>query len=346
MVDETNSPESPPRETDAPRKRKGFPRWLRLLLGLAFAGVFVYFVGRAGIDLWRDASSAAVVANGVALGITVALTTLWLVAMHAVFLIGLRHCVPGAAVPRRGTAVVFFRSHLARYIPGKVMQVGTLAAGLMKLGCTGRQAASAVVMHQINFMLSTAAFALLLAPLLWRASFDRVDPAIPIAAGTVLVALLLLWIMQPAKRRRAIERVIPKRQRDAEASTPASTLPGRALVFTAYLLLTAGQAVTVAPLAVDLAGGGERSVDPWGWLALCGAYPVARLIGQLGVATPGGLGVREGAYVLLVLPIVGGPAAAAIAAWVRLCAIVSELLVFVLAAARAGKPHARGKNAA
>jgi glycosyltransferase 2 family protein len=81
-------------------------------------------------------------------------------------------------------------------------------------------------------------------------------------------------------------------------------------------------------LAMDLAGHDEHTLGLWGWIALCGAYPVARLIGQLGVAAPGGLGVREGAYVVLVLPLVGGPVGAAIAAWARLCSIVSELLIY------------------
>ena len=324
-----------------PRGKKFLPRCLRLVLALAFAGVFVYFVGRAGIELWGEASAAAVVPGGVALAATVVLTTLWLAAMEAIFALGLRHWMPGVTVPRRPAAAVFFQSHLARYVPGKVMQVGTLAGGLVKLGCSGRQAAGAVVMHQFNFILSTAAFALLLAPLLWRASFNRGGVALPAAAGAIVVALVLLWVVQPRWLRHRIERLIPKLQRSGDAS--ASTIPGRAFVFTAYLALTAAQAVTVAPLAMDLAGNADPPLDTWNWIALCGAYPVARLIGQLGVAAPGGLGVREGAYVVLVLPLVGGPAGAAIAAWARLCAIVSELLAYAVATLLA-RPHCRASS--
>ena len=153
----------------------------------------------------------------------------------------------------------------------------------------------------------------------------------------IVVALVLLWVVQPRRLRRGIERLIPKLQRGEDAS--ASTIPGRALVFTAYIALTVGQAVTVASLAMDLAGNADPPLDTWSWIALCGAYPVARLIGQLGVAAPGGLGVREGAYVVLVLPIVGGPAGAAIAAWARLCAIVSELLAYAVATLLARQHH-------
>lgn len=322
-------PTSPPSLDPPPRaggKRWALPRWVRLGLGLAFAGVFVYFVGRAGIELWGDASTAAAVPGAVAMVLTVLLITLWLAAMEAIFAMGLRHWMPGVSVPRRAAAAVFFQSHLARYVPGKVMQVGTLAAGLMKLGCSGRQAAAAVMMHQFNFVLSTAGFALLLAPLLWQASFDRGGLTVPIVAGAGVTLLVVMWIAQPRWLQKTIQRLIPTLARNTDAAR--STLGGRALVFTAYLGLTGGQAVTVAPLAIDLAARGENPLGLWGWIALCGAYPVARLIGQLGVMAPGGLGVREGAYVVLVLPIVGGPAGAAIAAWVRLCSIVSELLVY------------------
>lgn len=311
------------------KRTSRLPRGLRTLLGVALLSVFVFFVGRAAVEMWRSAADARIVASPLTLAVTTGLTLAWLIALEAVFVLGVRKWMPGApALPALRTAEVFFRSHLARYVPGKVVQLGTLAAGLMKLGFSGRQAAGAVVCHQGNFMLSTAVFAIGLAPLLWRAGFERGAGVAGAGAAAGIAAVAWLWIAQPRWAWRLAARVAPRLA--DEASAASATAGARAGVLFAYVALTAGQAATVAPLAAELAG---VELDAWAWIALCGAYPVARLVGQLGVAIPGGLGVREGAYVLLALPIVGGPAGAAIAAWARLCALAAEAAVYLAALA-------------
>jgi uncharacterized membrane protein YbhN (UPF0104 family) len=70
------------------------------------------------------------------------------------------------------------------------------------------------------------------------------------------------------------------------------------------------------------------------------------LAGWVAVFVPGGLGVREGVYALLLAEVVPGPVAAAVAILSRLWLTAVELLVAILLALRYGLRDLRASTAA
>ena len=71
------------------------------------------------------------------------------------------------------------------------------------------------------------------------------------------------------------------------------------------------------------------SFSPLDWFVILAAYPVARLVGQLSVVVPGGVGVREGAYVLILLPVLDSGVTTSAAAWMRLLSLIPEIALYV-----------------
>jgi hypothetical protein len=66
------------------------------------------------------------------------------------------------------------------------------------------------------------------------------------------------------------------------------------------------------------------------WIVVIGSYPIARMIGQFAIVFPGGLGVREGVYILLLITMIDSNISSVIAIWARLLQIFSEILMFVV----------------
>lgn len=82
------------------------------------------------------------------------------------------------------------------------------------------------------------------------------------------------------------------------------------------VLRVAGFVVLLAGLGGDLTEVGLQAV---------GAYALGHIVGQLAVVVPAGIGPREGASALALTPVLGGAAALALVAVVRLVEIVAEL---------------------
>jgi hypothetical protein len=75
-------------------------------------------------------------------------------------------------------------------------------------------------------------------------------------------------------------------------------------------------------------------------VGLGGAFAAAYAVGVVVILAPAGLGAREGVFVLLAEPVVGIPAAAALALLARLVHTVADLLLAAgswLAASRRGR---------
>jgi len=313
--------------------------WIRRLIGLALLGVFVYWFARAAVGVWTDATATRIVPAAGPFAAALAANLLWLIALQACFGLALRRTVPDA--DRAGyarTAALFFRSHLARYVPGKVLQFGTMAAGLMRYGLSGQQAAGVIVAHEANVALGTGLVGLVLAPLFWLAG-SRVVGAIVLAGFLGVLGVVAIWVARPPWARVIPERLLRRLGGEATGESAASART-RLSVLIVYAIVATAQAITIAPLVIDLVGW-PGAIGWAAWLAVCLAYPVARLVGQMGMVIPGGLGVREGAFAVLVLSLVGGPAGAALAAWARIAGMISEGLVlgvYELLAGRERRP--------
>jgi len=143
-----------------------------------------------------------------------------------------------------------------------------------------------------HFAIGSALAAALIGPLLAWAGSALAGQAC-LALSPFIAATAALWLWRPRALAHRFEKALG-RFGPITALNADVRLPTWLALFAGYTGLSLAQAATLAPLAYDLVGPPDGS--QWlTWLAVCAAYPVARLLGQMGVAFPGGLGAREGA---------------------------------------------------
>jgi hypothetical protein len=260
--------------------------------------------------------------------------TLWLVLFHFSWeWIFRKICSPGSNIVWTQTGFAFFRSLLARYIPGgKMWYLAARTESLSRLGVPRSDAARSVLYEQIHYTGATAIGAALLLPFfLTLTPVEQLHlPALLIGLGVALVgvALWLFWPDQLFDRvNRTFSKLFPKRR--VQPLILKGHLHHWRAAFGLFFLLMVCQGVILYPIV--------RSVIPptvnlslSKWALVLGAYPIARLAGQLSVLSPGGIGVREGAYLLMALPILGSDVTSVVVIWARVLSVVSEVAIFLV----------------
>ena len=231
-------------------------------------------------------------------------------------------------LPRDAALRIWASSQLARYTVGAGQLVGRAVAG--RAHGVSLSAGAVTTLVEIGWQSSLSA-TLALATLPWWApgaapvrwvGLLGVAPATVLAFGLVhpqrLLALLAQLLRLPGLRR--VFRRSPAtlggvrlHRRDAARLTGMYAV-NLVLRLVAFLVLFAA-----------LGGALPRHLP----LAL-GAYAVGQVIGRLAVFAPGGLGAREGATLLVLVPAMGGGPALALVAGTRLLELVAELLFFLL----------------
>jgi uncharacterized membrane protein YbhN (UPF0104 family) len=89
-------------------------------------------------------------------------------------------------------------------------------------------------------------------------------------------------------------------------------------VFAAFAFAVAGESLGLTP----------EAIAP----ALIASFPIASIIGFLSLISPSGVGVREGAFYLMLTPQIAGGVVAVIALGIRVWAIINELLLAAISA--------------
>lgn len=239
----------------------------------------------------------------------------------------------------RGTAALraFFLANLARYVPGAVWQFAGLAALAAAQGVPPIAATAAVLWQQAALLATGLALALALAPVALAPVFQRLGVDVPslgvrLMGALALVALitaLLPWMLAPLRR------LVARRFRDVKAVPHAShgQLAG-------YLTLTTlgwiGYGVAFSIFARGVLGAGAPPFVEGGAI-----YIAAYVLGILIIVVPGGIGIREGALVLSLTPLIGADRAAFLAIASRLWLTALEILgALVFLAAGAGRARA------
>ena len=348
--DNTPSPADPtpayPGPSPEPVRKRFRLRAIRRTIEIVLLIVFVVAFAAAARGAWANVTARDVLPALWAVLAALALNAAWLRGYRSSFSLTIDRAIgrtsdrtidqSGGAHERidpRSVAELFYRSHLARYVPGKVVQLGVLTDGLVRRGLPLGLAARVVGAHQLGYAAATGIVGIPVGGLLVLAGAPTQGLAV-LALGAVSLAAAVFWLVPLG----SLGVLIPARAGKlvalgatiAHASAP-DRLGDRATRLLAYAAVAAGQGVVVLPLVWALAPP-RTPLGPVALLAACGSYPVARLVGQLGVIVPGGLGLREGAFALLTLPLLGGPAAAAVAVWARLISMAAETGVYLLAA--------------
>lgn len=195
---------------------------------------------------------------------------------------------------------------VGKYLPGKVWGFAMRHQSLRVSGRSHAEAAGALALEQASLLISALALSM--------PSVLGAVRVVPDWMATELIAVISLIAASVI--------IIFRRQiRPVAAATlrNARHLP-RMLLLNLLQWLIAGACLVLVALALGCAIDGRVLVT------LMSAVPAAVVAGMLAVFAPGGLGVREGALVLLCGPVLGVAPALACAIWLRVVATVRDLL--------------------
>ena len=221
----------------------------------------------------------------------------------------------------RASALAYFGSQPMKYLPGSFWILPGRVMLLQGLGHEASLASAALLFEMTTQTFSAALVGVGL--LEWR-DFTSVwyrGVAWLILAGSSAVSLLL--VIAPALARRQLVRPTPIGRALAQvAEIPLPTRLANLLLATLlYAVMWLLMGVSFYALVV--------AADPRLDVALLpvaiAIFALAWLAGFLTPISPGGIGVRESAIVLLLTPFVGGPQAVAVALLSRMLALAVEL---------------------
>ena len=285
--------------------------WLaaQWLLGLAVA----YFIVVTVADNWSQirASQGRILLDPGALLAAAAM----ILASYAILISAWRAVLMGWETTRiryGPAARVWCVSNLARYVPGKVWQVGGMAALAQRAGVSPWAAAGSAIIVQLVSIATGALITGLAAPQ-WKAHPWAVAVCGIVAAAT---AALLAWHRGTSVLAKWLGAMFGRSMQLAPVGKGALLLSA-AVTTLAWL----AQGLALYLCAVGLVGPTRLGI----WSAI-GIFTGGSLAGLLAVFTPGGLGVREGVLGFWLAPLMGPRRAIIVLVGSRLMLTATELL--------------------
>jgi hypothetical protein len=279
------------------------------LVGLAI----VAFAGRSLARNWTDLRSQPLAWRIEPGWLVLSAVVVWL--MYALLIVAWRTMLSGWGQRLDGWAAarIWTVSSLGKYIPGKVWAVAGMALMAQRAGIAPWAATGSAVVLQVLAIGTGAA----VAGLTGRAAIEAAHPgAGPIlgllVAGAVAGVVLLLW---PPFLRRLLQLAAPGAE---AAGAPAAA--GIVLGIVANLVAWVGYGVALWLLARGLLP--DAGLEPGLAIAV---FTASYLAGFLALFAPGGLGVREGLFILMLQGPLGIGAATALALASRLLLTITEL---------------------
>jgi glycosyltransferase 2 family protein len=285
--------------------------WMRAAQALAGLAIMV-FAARTLVRNWSELRSQPLEWRVEPGWLVLSAVVVWL--MYAVLIVAWRTMLAGWGQRLDGwtTARIWTVSSLGKYLPGKVWAVAGMALMAQRAGIAPWAATGSAVVLQVLAIGTGAA----LAGLTGRAAIEAAHPGSGVALGLLVAAAvagvaLLLW---PPFLRRLLRLAAP----DAEAHrAPAAT--GIVIGIAANLIAWVGYGAALWLLARGLLPGvGLRPS-----LAIA-VFTASYLAGFLALFAPGGIGVREGLFILMLQGPLGLGAATALALASRLLLTITE----------------------
>ncbi|MCX7671827.1 MAG: flippase-like domain-containing protein [Anaerolineae bacterium] len=230
----------------------------------------------------------------------------------------------GGVLPSHQAYLIWFLSNIVRYIPGNIWQFLGMAELAHDEGVPRIITLTSIVLHQV---ISTVVGIVLAA--CYFALFDSGD-WLRYLRPALLVAPLGLLLLQP----RLLEGVLNCLLRRLGRPAIRVSLTGRQIVILIgrYLVVWLMMGLSFAALVRGL-----TPLDGSATAYLVASWAAAYVIGYLTLLTPAGLGVREGALALLLMPVVPAGVAAVIAIVARLWMVAGEVVGAAAALAVRGR---------
>ncbi len=287
-------------------------RWLRSVQWAAGLAI-LWFAGRSLVRNWHQLGAQPLQWRIDPLSILLAALVVW--GMYALLVAAWRVMLGawGERLDGWTAARIWTVSNLGKYLPGKVWAIAGMALMARQAGISpGAATGSAVILQAVSLGSGAA-----VAALTGAAALERARPGATVALWLLLAAAvagvaMLLW---PPLLRRLLRAAAPETA--GEAAPPlAAVLYGVVANVTAWV----GYGVALWLLARGLlptAGLGIR--------AAIAVFTASYLAGFLALIAPGGLGVREGLFILMLQGTLGIGAATALALASRVLLTVTEL---------------------
>lgn len=238
----------------------------------------------------------------------------------------------GGQLPYWPAARIWFLSAIVRYIPGNVWQPLSLTLRCQRRGVDPAATLTSVVLYQAILLLAVVPLTALYFG--WSGNVGPLGEIGAAAGPEVLVALTVaglvpvaIFLLRPGWLLGCINWALVKVGRAPLTVTLSSG-------WLLYLLLLAALdwllwGATFAAVTFALIDSAPATVAAWA-PHLIVAYPVAYAIGYLSFITPSGFGVREGALVLLLAPLLGGSAVTVAALAMRFWTTLGELVAALI----------------
>ncbi|RFF26760.1 MULTISPECIES: hypothetical protein [unclassified Wenzhouxiangella] len=300
---------------------------IRRILGWLLMAAALIYLGRSIVELASSVDSYAVFPHWHALVASWMISLLWLIAMGLGWAWVLRFHTGCVSLPAFGTlAPVFMQSFVSRYVPGKVWPAIVLYERLRD-----RLASADVLrsyfLQQLHLLASAAVLAAgvlpwLLADLTSSRTLASIEPVI-------LIAFVLgsAWALLPRQIFALANRLLPLPQEWRNQLVFRGAVRHWTVAFGISLLVGVFQGAAIIPLWQSIAGA-EQQLTIAGMFGVVCAYAAARIVGQAAAIAPAGIGVREGAFVLLATSL--SPEVALISVlWLRLLATTVELVAWL-----------------
>jgi glycosyltransferase 2 family protein len=283
---------------------------LRLGLTVLFVGGAAYSIQASWHQIadynWQLNPSLVIVAIVLFVSSTLLGNMIWLLLMRSF----------GAHIEVRPALRVYCTSNLGKYLPGKVWHVFARIYLAQQYGAPVARATSGSVIDVLIFVAAGCVVSVLALPTLLGWSIE-----LPLLVGLMVVAAAVIGaVLHPSILNAMFtyggRYVFKLRDVRLEVGFPA-ILRIFALDLLLWTVISSGvyAAVhSVAPMPINYAP------------TLAAIYAVSYTSGLIMPLAPAGLGVREGATIFFLAPLVGAPAAVASTALIRVLQVVAESL--------------------
>ena len=236
----------------------------------------------------------------------------------------------GVRLSRRGIVQLFCTTQIAKYLPGNVgHHIGRVALARTQLGVPAMTTALS--------LLQEGALVVAAALLVGTACVFAAPLALPLPAGLpagpLLLGVLVLGFGTLALVRHQGDRVGPDAPRWlAWLSRAAPGWPALRVALPAYVGIHVANGIAVACIA-----SATLPINAVDLALLTGAYALAWMVGFLLPGAPGGLGVRESAFLMLIAPAWPADVAFGIAMLARVANVAADAAIFGAGLVLAGK---------
>lgn len=296
-----------------------FAKWLFFLMSFAF---MVRYAGQAlqGRDRaqWVDAASTAATFQA---ALPFAATAILGALAWRQLLIASGH-----RIAYRDSARILFRTMIAKYLPGNIgHHVGRGALAKSELGIPLRVTLTTIAQESVLATIATTFVGISFYKAGWShgAHPEAAANLAPIFALLACFAIGLILLGSFLRKAPDLDASRPNWKKLLLGFAPPSAIVSR--VFVTYLASNLLNVLAVVILAYAIASSEAQDI-----MAVCGAYLLSWIIGFLLPGAPGGLGVREAAFIMMLDERFPPTILLALAISLRVANVFADVLIFLV----------------